>query len=202
MIDSLHGKLIHTEPGLAVVECGGVGFACQISQNTQRHLPGVGESVQLITRMNVREDAIELFGFVSRNESACFKMLTSVSGVGPKAALSILSELTPEQVAVAAARGDSRALTRASGVGPKLAQRIVLELKDKVKKLGGTSGSPALSGAMVPPAGHAEQAISALGVLGYSPSEAALVVARFDSSLPVEELIRLSLKEFAKNMQR
>ena len=103
MIDSLHGKLIHTEPGLAVVECGGVGFACQISQNTQRHLPGVGESVQLITRMNVREDAIELFGFVSRNESACFKMLTSVSGVGPKAALSILSELTPEQVAVAAA---------------------------------------------------------------------------------------------------
>ena len=78
----------------------------------------------------------------------------------------------------------------------------MLELKDKVKKLGGASGSPALSGAMVPPAGHAEQAISALGVLGYSPSEAALVVARFDSSLPVEELIRLSLKEFAKNMQR
>ena len=198
MIDSLHGKLIHTEPGLAVVECGGVGFACQISQNTQRHLPGVGESVQLITRMNVREDAIELFGFVSRNESACFKMLTSVSGVGPKAALSILSELTPEQVAVAAASGDSRALTRASGVGPKLAQRIVLELKDKVAK--GMAGGITLedvSGPAAAPAGGAAQAVAALTSLGYSTSEAAAAVARCDPALPAEEIIRQALRSMA-----
>ena len=201
MIDSLHGTLIHTQPGVAVVECGGIGFKCMISQNTQRTLPPNGEKVKIFTLLNVREDALDLFGFASRNECGCFKMLTSVTGVGPKAALSILSELSPEQVAMAAASGDSKALTRASGVGPKLAQRIVLELKDKVKKLGAPAGSPlGAAAAVASAAGHAEQAISALGVLGYSPSEAAPVVARFDSSLPVEELIRLSLREFAQNM--
>ena len=201
MIDSLHGTLIHTEPGVAVVECVGVGFKCMISQNTQRTLPPNGEKVKIFTLLNVREDALDLFGFASRNECGCFKMLTSVTGVGPKAALSILSELSPEQVAMAAASGDSKALTRASGVGPKLAQRIVLELKEKVKQLGAPAGSPrGAAGAVASAAGHAEQAISALGVLGYSPSKAAPVVARFDSSLPVEELIRLSLREFAQNM--
>ena len=142
MIDSLHGTLIHTEPGVAVVECGGVGFKCMVSQNTQRTLPPNGEKVKIFTLLNVREDALDLFGFASRNECGCFKMLTSVTGVGPKAALSILSELSPEQVAMAAASGDSKALTRASGVGPKLAQRIVLELRDKVKKLGAPAGIP------------------------------------------------------------
>ena len=156
MIDSLHGTLIHTEPGVAVVECGGIGFKCMISQNTQRTLPPNGEKVKIFTLLNVREDALDLFGFASRNECGCFKMLTSVTGVGPKAALSILSELSPEQVAMAAASGDSKALTRASGVGPKLAQRIVLELKDKVKKLGAPAGSPlGAAAAVASAAGHA-----------------------------------------------
>lgn len=192
MFYSLKGTLSHTEPGLAVVECGGVGFKCLTSLSTQRSLPQIGGDVKLYTHLNVREDALDLFGFSTLSELNCFKMLTSVSGVGPKAALAILSELTPEQVAAAVATGDSKALTRASGVGAKLAQRIALELRDRVKGL-------KLSGAAVPTgvvsaSANAGAAVNALTVLGYSPTEAAEVVAKFDSGLPVEELIRKSLR--------
>ena len=201
MLYSVKGELIHMEPQMAVVCCGGVGFRCRITMNTARQLPAVGSEAMLYTMMNVREDAIELFGFADQGELNCFKQLTAITGVGPKAAIAILSELSPERVALAVAGGDYKTLTRAPGVGPKLAQRIVLELKDKVKKLGAPAGSPlGAAAAVASAAGHAEQAISALGVLGYSPSEAAPVVARFDSSLPVEELNRLSLREFAQNM--
>ena len=187
------------EPNLVVVECGGVGFKCMTTLGTQRQLPAVGSEVQLFTHLNVREDAMDLFGFYTKTELNCFRMLTAVSGVGPKVGLAILSELTPEQVAMAVACGDSKSLSRASGVGPKLAQRIALELKDKVKKMdaAGAADLSAAPGGVPSAAGNAANAVNALAVLGYAPAEAAAVVARFDSSLPTEELIRLSLKSMA-----
>lgn len=195
MFYSLKGTLIHTEPNLAVVECGGVGFKCLTTMNTQRALPKLGAQATLYTHMNVREDAIDLFGFASQAELSCFKMLTSVSGVGPKVGLAILSELAPEQVAMSVATGDSKTLTRAAGVGNKLAQRIILELKDKLKGMGaGAPGTPMGDVGVVSAAGNASEAINALSVLGYTPADVAPVVAKLDSSLPVEELIRLSLK--------
>lgn len=202
MIYSVSGTLVHLEPGVAVVECGGVGFKCLTSMNTQRKLPNIGSQVKLYTKLNVREDAMDLFGFATLAELSCFTMLTAVSGVGPRVGLAILSELAPEQVALAVASGDSKALTRASGVGAKLAQRIALELKDKVKKMGvSVEGGAAFSPAgVVSAAGNAANAVSALAVLGYTPSEAASVVAKFDSSLPTEELIRLSLREMGSKL--
>lgn len=199
MFYSLKGILIHTEPNIAVIECGGVGFKCLTTMNTQRSLPKLGEKATLYTHMNVREDAIDLFGFSSQAEMNCFKMLTAVTGVGSKVGLAILSELSPEQVAMAVASGDSKTLTRAAGVGNKLAQRIILELKDKLKKMGATPDAmpAAMASGVMSAAGNAAEAVNALTVLGYTPSDVAPVVARFDSSLPVEELIRLTLKAMA-----
>ncbi len=203
MFYSLTGTLVHVEMGMLVIECGGVGFQCATTVNTQRQLPQVGEEAKVYTHLNVREDALSLFGFATLDEMNCFKMLTGVSGVGPKVGLAILSELAPEQVAMAIASGDSKTLTRASGVGSKLAQRIVLELTDKVKKMaagGGTAGFAPAAAGVVSASSHAAEAVNALSVLGYSPSDAAGVVAKFDSSLPVEELIRLSLKAMANRL--
>ena len=167
--------------------------------NTQRSLPAIGKEAILYTHMNVREDAVDLFGFSSLAELNCFKLLTSVSGVGPKVGLAILSVLSPEQVAVAVAAGDFKTLTMAQGVGNKLAQRVILELKDKLKALGGGEEVTAAAG-VVNAAGNAAEAMNALTVLGYTPSDVAPVVAKFDSSLPVEELIRLTLKAMAGRM--
>ena len=196
MFYSLTGKLVHMEPGVVAIECGGVAFKCLTSMHTQRSMPRIGETATVYTYLNVREDALDLFGFSSKNELSCYKMLTGISGVGPKVALAILSELSPEGVAMAAASGDSKSFTRASGVGPKLGQRIVLELKDKVKKMAVSDGlqiSPAEAG-VLSASKNAEQAVQALIVLGYTQSEAAQAVARLDSALPTEELIRLALK--------
>lgn len=195
MFYSLTGKLIVKDPAFAVIECGGVGFQCFTTMYTQRNLPSVGETVTLFTHLNVKEDALTLFGFSSRAELNCFVMLTGVSGVGPKVGLSILSELTGEQVAISVAAGDYKAFTRASGVGPKLAQRIVLELRDKVKAMSG--GGPAGSGipaGVISAAGNVSEAINALSVLGYTPSDVSGILARLDSNLPVEELIRQALR--------
>ena len=167
--------------------------------NTQRSLPAIGKEAVLYTHMNVREDAVDLFGFSSLAELNCFKLLTSVSGVGPKVGLAILFVLSPEQVAVAVAAGDFKTLTMAQGVGNKLAQRVILELKDKLKALGGGEEVTAAAG-VVNAAGNAAEAMNALTVLGYTPSDVAPVVAKFDSSLPVEELIRLTLKAMAGRM--
>ncbi len=205
MFYSLTGKLIYKEPEFAAIECGGVAFQCYTTMNTQRSLPGIGELVTLYTYLHVKEDALDLFGFSTRTELNCYKMLTSVSGVGPKVGLSILSELSSEQIAISVAAGDYKTLTKASGVGPKLAQRIILELRDKVKKMSGEPGVslPGTSGGFVgisSATGNASEAVNALTVLGYTPADAASVVARLDSSLPVEELIRLSLKAMAANL--
>lgn len=203
MFYSLTGRLVHMEPGIAAVECGGVAFRCRTSLYTQRNLPRIGETATLYTHLDVREDALDLFGFSTKGELNCFKMLTAISGVGPKVALSILSELAPEKVAACAAGGDSKSFTRAAGVGPKLAQRIVLELKDKVKRMGFAPSEGFDPGAAQDAAGivsasqNAEQAVEALIVLGYTQSEAAEAVAKLDASLPTEELIRLALRSLA-----
>lgn len=200
MFYSLTGKLVHMEPGMVAVECGGVAFWCSTSMQTQKNMPRIGETVTVYTHLNVREDALDLFGFSSKSELNCFRMLTGISGVGPKVALAILSEMTPEAVAMCAASGDSKSFTRANGVGPKLAQRIVLELKDKVKKMGVSGGDMQLSAGdtgVVSASRNAEQAVQALCVLGYSQSEAAQAVAKLDAELSTEEMIRLALKGMA-----
>ena len=199
MLYSVKGELIHIEPRVAVVCCGGVGFRCQITMNTARQLPSVGSEAMLYTMMNVREDAIELFGFASQEELASFKQLTAISGVGPKVGLSTLSELSPEKVALAVAAGDYKALTKAAGVGPKLAQRIVLEMKDKVKALTASAGGFEMpSGGVVSAAGNAAQAVDALTVLGFTAGEASAAVGKLDSALPVETLVRDALKMLAR----
>ncbi len=201
MLYSVKGELIHVEPKMAVVCCGGVGFRLQITMNTARQLPSIGGETMLYTYMNVREDAIELFGFADQGELNCFKMLTGISGVGPKVGLSILSELTPERVALAVASGDYKSLTKASGVGPKLAQRIVLELKDKV---GGNLTTTASAGMDMPAAvavsasSNATQAVEALTVLGFTAGEASAAVGKLDSAQPVEVLVRDALKMLAR----
>ena len=115
MFYSLTGKLVHMEPGVVAIECGGVAFKCFTSMNTQKNMPRIGETATVYTHLNVREDALDLYGFSTKSELNCYKMLTTISGVGPKAALSILSEMTPEGVAMAAASGDSKKFTKASG---------------------------------------------------------------------------------------
>ena len=196
MIYSVRGKLIHTENSAAVVECGGVGYLCQTTMNTLKTLK-LNSEVTLYTYLNVREDAVDLFGFATQNELATFNTLISVSGVGPKAGLSVLSELTAEQVAMAIATDDIKTITRAQGIGKKIAQRIILELKDKLAKSEQTqSGNvqmPQTAG------GNVAKAIEALGVLGYTPADVSPVLANFDAGLPVEQLIAMTLKQMGRN---
>ncbi len=201
MLYSLRGTLIHREMNLAVVECGGVGYQCFITLNTARQLPQVGAEVMLYTILNVREDAVELFGFADNSELACFKLLTSVNGVGPKAGLAILSELSPERVALAVASGDYKALTRAQGVGPKLAQRISLELKDKFGLPSATNAVVLDTGTAVggvSASGNAAEAVGALTMLGFSAGEASAAVAKLDSNLTVEEMVRQALRALGR----
>lgn len=198
MLYSVKGELMHLEANMAVICCGGVGFRCRITMNTARRLPRVGAEAMLFTIMDVREDAIELFGFAEKKELECFKQLTSITGVGPKAAIAVLSELSPDQVALHVASGDHKAFTRAQGVGPKLAQRIVLEMKDKVAALtAGTVGVELPAGNAVS-VGNAAEAVKALGSLGFSQSEAAAAVGKLDETLSVEDLVRQALRLLAK----
>lgn len=200
MIYSLNGILIHKEQNFAVIECGGVGYKCLTTMNTLRALPAVGEKTMLYTQMLVREDAVELCGFAEQSELSCFKLLTSVSGVGAKVAVAILSELRPEQIAVAVSSSDSKTLTRAAGVGNKLAQRIILELKDKVKNIAPveTVGIPAGNTVSVFQEGNISKAIGALAVLGYAPDEVTPFMGGIDPALPVEKIIAETLKAIGR----
>lgn len=198
MFYSLTGKLIHTEAYLAVVECGGVGYRCMTSLTTLSCLPPVGERVTLYTHLNVREDALDLFGFYSMNELDAFKKLIGVSGVGPKSALAILSDMTPDRLALCIASGDAKSLTRAPGVGVKLAQRLILELKDKISKaeLASWVGEAAVQ--IGADGSGMNEAAAALCTLGYSQSQAAEALAGLAADLPVDELIRQALKKVAR----
>lgn len=198
MIDSLRGSVIYKEPSLAVIECGGVGYACRVSTQTAAAVGAVDEQAMLFTRLTVREDEIALYGFATRAERSVFDQLTGVSGVGPKMALAVLSDFTPDRFALIVASGDHKALTKTKGVGGKTAQRIVLELKDKVAKSVSAesfSAAPVFAGG-----GNLEEAMAALQVLGYSQSEAAGVLAGMDPALPSSEMIRQALMLLGKNM--
>lgn len=200
MIYSLDGVLKAAEPNFVVVDVGGVGFGVKTTLTTIAKLPSVGEQVFLYTHMHVREDAMELFGFSDQSELNCYRMLVTVSGVGPKAALSILSDNTPEQFALCVASGDAKNLTRSSGVGLKTAQRIVLELKDKVSKQQVAAGVTGNTAPSTVTSGNAAEAISALVVLGYAQSDVAAMVSSFDPDMPVEEMIKAGLKGLAGNI--
>ena len=199
MFYSVRGKLIHMDSSTAVVECGGVGYNCQTTMNTLKTLR-LGDEVTLFTYLNVREDAMELFGFSAKTELDTFKTLIGVSGVGPKAGLAILSELSPEQVAMAIATDDIKTITRAQGVGKKIAQRIVLELKDKLAKSLSSEDTSLPSAATAANAamGNIPKAIEALGVLGYSPADVSGILATMDSALPVEQLIAQTLRQMGR----
>lgn len=200
MIYCLSGKIVKKSLGAVVVSCGGVGYYVQCPASVAGALPGVGGEATLYTVLSLTENDISLYGFATEQQQACFEMLTSVSGVGPKVGLAILSVMEPERVALAISAGDHKAFKAASGVGPKLAQRITLELKDKVAK-GFASGIELedIAGASAAAADTQSvgKAIAALVSLGYSQSEAALAVAKIDSALPVEEIIKLALRGMA-----
>lgn len=200
MLYSLRGILVHYEQNFVVVECAGVGYKCITSLMSLRDMPQIGKEVTLYTHLSVREDSIDLFGFTTSQELNCFKILTGVSGVGAKVGIAILSEFTPEQVALCIASSDSKTLTKASGVGNKLAQRIILELKDKMKTLNvhNVSVSSSVNSTAALVSGNIKNAIDALAVLGYNSSDVAPVLAGFDENLKVEELIRLTLMELGK----
>lgn len=201
MIASLHGKLIAKEQGFAVVECGGVGMRCFITQNTYAALGGIGSDTFLYTHLAVREDALDLYGFSASAELDAFKLITSVNGVGAKIGLAILSEFAAERVMLCIASGDAKSLTAASGVGIKLAQRIVLELKDKVGAIAAGSGlSEVAAVGNAASNNSAKEAIEALVSLGYTQSEASLAVGRLDNSLAVDELIKQALKTLARGL--
>lgn len=195
MIASLNGKKIFSDTNTAVIECGGVGLKCTISLKTAADMPAVGANAFLHTHMVVREDAIELFGFSTVEELDCFKLITSVNGVGPKIAIAILSEFTPDKLKMFIASGDAKALTAASGVGIKLAQRIVLELKDKFgKDLDGGFDVSDTSVADSSNHSNASDAVAALISLGFSRSEASLAVSKLDPAMSADELIKNALK--------
>lgn len=197
MIYSLRGKVAYVGQSYFVIECGGVGYKCTASLNTLSSLPSKGNDTFVYTYMNVREDAVDLFGFFSVEEMECFKLLTSVSGVGPKAAIAILSEYKPDKILLYIASGDYKMLTRASGVGAKIAQRIVVDLKDKAG-VGLSADSEILSVGNAVSSTNTAEAVSALVSLGYSQSEAALAVGKLDPTKPVETLIKDALTSLSR----
>ena len=197
----INGVVAELEPNLAVVDCGGVGYALNTTAYTIGQLK-IGEKAKLYTYLNVREDCFELFGFAGKSEKRCFELLIGVSGVGPKAALSILSVTSPEALIMNIASGNDKALTAAPGVGKKIAQRIVLELKDKLAGEAGQSMSPD-AGFAVPTAGGGggkrADAEAALAVLGYAPAEINTALKGVDvEALTLEEIVKTALRQMIR----
>ena len=199
MIYCLTGKILKKTLDTAVISCGGVGYAVQIPATTGEALPAPGQEGTVYTVLNVSENDIALYGFATEEQRDCFKMLTAVTGVGPKAGLAILSVMTPEKIALAASSGDHKAFTKASGVGPKLAQRITLELTEMVGNgLAAAAASAGVSLADAPRPRATAQAVAALVSLGYTPSDAAAAVARVDETLPVQDIIKVALRSLSR----
>ena len=197
----LDGVVAHVEPFLAVIDCSGVGYACRTTSYTLSALKK-GEKGKLFTHLNVREDAVELYGFATAEELRLFQQLISVSGVGPKAALSILSASTPANLALSIITGDERALTCAQGIGKKIAQRVILELKDKLAKgqtVSAAGESYGGTGVTIIPENKMSEASAALAVLGYSQGEINLALKGIDlDSLTLEQVIKQALKKMMK----
>ena len=196
MIFSLNGTLVSKSIDSVVVVCCGVGYNAVCSANTLSMMPSVGDDVHIFTVLSVKENAVELYGFASEKERDAFKLLCSVSGVGPKLALSVLSTYDPDRVALLIASGDSKAVTACPGVGARIAQRIVLELKDKILQLNiksiGDVVAPVTNGS------NTSDALAALVSLGFSNSEAASALSSLSPELPVEELISSALRTLSK----
>ena len=194
MIYYLNGPITILEPGLAVVECGGVGYGCRITAFTAAQLK-LNQPARLYICESIREDAHDLYGFASREEQRCYELLTSVTGVGPKAALAILSVGGPQNFTLAVMTGDEKLLTAAQGVGKKIAQRIILELKDKIggggMELDFSTGPAA---APVQKSSNAALAHAALQELGYSPAQIATALKGADPNASTEELVRYALR--------
>ena len=194
MIYYVSGPVTVLEPGLAVVDCNGVGYGCRITAYTAGQLK-LNQSARLYVTESIREDAFDLYGFISKEEQHCYELLTSVNGVGPKAAMAILSSGGPQNFTLAVMTGNEKMLTAAQGIGKKIAQRIILELKDK---MGGSaefdfSGGPVAA----PPAtqgGNKLMAHAALQELGYSPMEIRAVLKDVDPNLSTEEMVRHALR--------
>lgn len=198
----LDGTVAEIAPFLAVVDCGGVGYACKTTNYTLSRLKK-GQKAKLYTYLNVGEGIFELYGFATQNELSSFKLLLSVSGVGPKAALAILSTGSPEALAMAIVTGDEKALTAAPGIGKKIAQRIILELKDKMTKESAATGLDFSGGGgtvnVSAFTSKATEAAQALAVLGYTSAEVSAALKGVDvEHLPLEEIIRQSLKKMVK----
>jgi len=192
MLYYVSGTVAVLEPGLAVIDCGGVGYGCRVTAYTAGQLK-LNQTAKLFITESIREDAFDLFGFVSREEQRCYEMLTTVNGVGPKAAMAILSP-GPQNFTLAVMTGDEKMLTAAQGVGKKLAQRIILELKDKIG--GGTAELDFSVPVAAAPAaqGNLQLATAALQELGYSPAEVATALKGADPTASTEELVRYALR--------
>ena len=196
----LDGTVAEILPHLAVIDCGGVGYACKTTDNTLAALKK-GAQKKLYTFLHVAENLFELYGFATQRELRSFRLLLGVSGVGPKAALAILSSGTPESLAMAIVTGDEKSLTAAPGVGKKIAQRIILELKDKMaKETGGELDFSKGKGSASPTpfTSKASEAAQALAVLGYTSQETSAALKGLEPELSLEELIRQALKRMAK----
>ena len=194
MLYYVSGTVTILEPGLAVIDCGGVGYGCRVTAYTAGQLK-LNQPARLYITESIREDAFDLYGFISREEQRCYELLTSVNGVGPKAAMAILSSGGPQNFTLAVMTGNDKMLTAAQGVGKKIAQRIILELKDK---LGGSSmeldfsTGPAVSN--LGNQGNAALAHAALQELGYSPAEINAALKGVDPTASTEEMVRHALR--------
>ena len=195
MLYYVSGTVAVLEPGLAVIDCGGVGYGCRVTAYTSAQLK-LNQKAKLFVTESIREDAYDIYGFISREEQRCYELLTSVNGVGPKAAMAILSSGGPQNFTLAVMTGDEKMLTAAQGVGKKIAQRIILELKDKV---GGSSmeldfSTGPAAAAPVQKSNNAALAHAALQELGYSPAEVATALKGAPADATTEELVRFALR--------
>lgn len=202
MLYNIRGTLTVSDVNVIVIESGGVGFKCFTTLNTVKNIGETGKQVNVYTYLSVKEDAMDLYGFSTLAELDAFKLLITVSGIGPKAAVSILSEFTPDKLAICIASGDAKAITRAQGVGKKTAERVVLELKDKMGSIAvDTNIAQAVSGVQsINESSQSAEAVEALVALGYSQSDAAIAIGKMDKSLSVDEMIRQGLKQLARNL--
>ena len=194
MLYYVSGTVAILEPGLAVIDCGGVGYGCRITAYTAAQLK-LNTNARLFVTESIREDAYDLYGFSSKEEQRCYELLTGVNGVGPKAAMAILSAGGPQNFTLAVMTGDEKMLTAAQGVGKKIAQRIILELKDKIG--GGSMELDFSAGAPVPaaqPTGALSLATAALQELGYSPAEINTALKGVDPNASTEEMVRHALR--------
>lgn len=200
MIYNVRGTLTYTDINYAVVECGGVGFKCFVSMTTLKELPPLGKEANLYTYLSVREDAMDLFGFATQQELDAFKLLITVSGVGPKAAMAVLSVLPPDRLSIAVSSGDVKSIKSAQGVGKKTAERIVLELKDKMLGIAPSNAAAVQSIQAVASNSDAQEAVEVLVSLGFNQSDAATVVGAMDKGLSVDDMIRKGLKQLSSQL--